>query len=149
MGSALAAIGMNSLPSRRKRRKRDGAGQTVAVVAIGALLAAGLFATGKYVVMQQRAPAPVRIAAAVPAVTGAKARTAAASSDDEIYTGSILYMPFEGRTCRQLLFNNLSGRFTDNGYVDCVRAAYQGEDGLPKMWSTARARVISSAFRQR
>jgi hypothetical protein len=135
--------------SKRGRRGRDGAGQTVAVIAIGALLAAGLFATGKYVVMQQPAPATVKLASPVGAVTEAKATTAAASGDEEIYTGSILYMPFEGRTCRQLLFNNLSGRFTDNGYVDCVQAAYQGGDGLPKMWPTARARVISSAFRQR
>ena len=46
------------------------------------------------------------------------------SDDDEIYTGSILYMPDMGNVCRQLLFDNHNGQFTDNGYVDCERAAY-------------------------
>jgi hypothetical protein len=142
---------MNSLAKRSERRSRsgDGAGQTVAVIAIGAVLAVGLFATGKYVVMRQRAQEPVRIAAAASAATAASATAATAPSDDEIYTGSILYMPYEGRICHQLLFNNRSGRLTDNGYVDCVRAAYQGIDGQPRFWSAARARVISTAFRQR
>jgi hypothetical protein len=52
----------------------------------------------------------------------------------------------EGRTCRQLLFDNQSGRFSDNGYVDCVNAAYRSP-GEPKFWSAARARVISNSFR--
>jgi len=34
-------------------------------------------------------------------------------------------MPQEGRTCRQFLFNNHTGHFSDNCYVDCVNAAYR------------------------
>ena len=71
------------------------------------------------------------------------------SDDDEIYTGSILYMPDDmGNVCRQLLFDNQNGQFTDNGYVDCARAAYQGRIDGPKRWSAARLRVISTGFLQ-
>ena len=41
-----------------------------------------------------------------------------------------------------------TGRFTDNGAVDCENAAYRGVDGnLSKQWSSARARVIADGFR--
>jgi hypothetical protein len=98
------------------------------VAAVGALLALGLLASGGYVVSKKR-PAPV--------VT--------ALNDDEIYTGSILYMPDEGRICRQILFNNLTGLLSDNGKVDCERAAYHGDDNM--RLSSARVRVISTGFR--
>lgn len=136
-------------PLKRRRRNRDGAGQTAAVLVIGAALAAALFAGGKYVVMRTPAvPLPVRVATAKPAVSQGGVRVTTAASNDEIYTGSILYMPFEGRVCHQLLFDNRNGNFTDNGTVDCLSAAYEGEDGVPRQWSSARARVISMAFRK-
>ena len=125
---------------RRARRRKgrssrfDSIRQALGVVAVGALLGTTLFATGEYMTARQRA--------------SAAAAAAAAASAEEIYTGSILYMPDEGRTCHQLLFDNHTGRFTDNGNVDCENAAYQGIGGLPKQWSAARLRVISSGFRQ-
>ncbi len=133
-------------PSKRHGRTGDGLRQTVVAIAIGAALAAGLFAAGNYVVAGEHAPAVVKsfIKAATeptgPAVT-------AAAHDDEIYTGSILYIPYDGANCRQLLFDNRSGRFTDNGHVDCVQAAYQSGIGSPKQWSAARVKVISTGFR--
>jgi hypothetical protein len=126
---------------RRARRhvirpgSRDSVRQTAGVIAMGALLAVGLYATGKYIAARQQA--------------SAAQLAAAAASAGEFYTGSILYMPDEGRTCRQLLFDNRTGRFSNNGNVDCVNAAYQGASGAPKLWSAARARVISSGFRER
>jgi hypothetical protein len=127
---------MNRRARQRQARpqKRDTVRQTLAVIAVGALLGGSLFATGEYITARQKA------AAAAAAVATAR--------DDEIYTGSILYMPDEGRTCRQLLFNNRSGRFTDKGYVDCVNAAYSSPTEA-KQWSVARVRVISNNFRDR
>jgi hypothetical protein len=126
---------------RRARRNRvrssrlDSVRQTLGVIAIGALLGTSLFATGEYITARQRA--------------SAAAAAAAAANDEEIYTGSILYMPDEGRTCHQLLFDNHTGRLTDNGKVDCENAAYHGfGGGLPRQWSAARVRVISDGFRQ-
>jgi len=124
---------------RRARRHRvrssrlDSVRQTLGVIVVGVSLGTGLFAAGEYISARQRANA---VAAA------------AAADDEEIYTGSILYMPDEGRTCHQLLFDNHTGRLTDNGNVDCENAAYRGFSGLPKQWSAARVRVIADGFRQ-
>lgn len=106
----------------------------VAVLAIGGVLGLGLFATDHFMAAKRTPPA-----AAAPAT---------AANDEEIYTGSILYMPEQGRVCRQLLFDNQTGRISDNGYVDCKAAAYS-DDGTSKHWSVARMRVISSGFLQR
>jgi hypothetical protein len=126
---------MYSRARRRKARssRLDSVRQSLGVIAVGALLGTSLFATGEYITVRQRASA---------------AAAAAAANADEIYTGSILYMPDEGRTCHQLLFDNHTGRFTDNGNVDCENAAYKGIGGLPKQWSATRWRVISTGFRQ-
>jgi hypothetical protein len=135
-GNALIDVGrsMNRFPrpSTTRLRARTGSRQTLVVVAIGTALALGALATGELVTAK-----------------GEKAAAAAGSSDDEIYTGSILYMPDDGNICRQLLFDNHNGQFTDNGYVDCMSAAYHGAIDTPKQWSAARLRVISTGFRQR
>ena len=116
----------------RKKSRSESIRQTLGVVAVGAVLGTGLFAIADYFTVQHW----VR-----PTTT---ARNAA-----EIYTGSVLYMPQEGRNCHQILFNNSTGRFTDNGSVDCENAAYRGVDGnLSKQWSSARTRVIADGFRQ-
>jgi hypothetical protein len=113
------------LPKVRPR-PRHGARQTVA--AIAAFFSLSLFANSEYAIMKPRAPA-------------------VAPSDDEIYTGSILYMPYDGRICRQILFDNHTGRMRDNGNVDCERAAYRSAS--EKLSSLSRVEVISGAFRDR
>jgi hypothetical protein len=119
------------------------------VIAIGAMIAVGLFATGKYVARLQTPPLIMTMAAAkakAAARDGALVATTA-SSDDEIYTGTILYMPDEGQVCHQLFFDNLTGRLSDNGYVDCQRAIYGNLSGTPMQMSAPRVRVISAGFR--
>lgn len=118
-------------PARVRAVGSDGIVQVLVVLVIGCLLALGVFATESYVIARQQAAT----AAAAPAVA-------------EIYTGSILYMPNEGRICHQLLFDNHTGHLIDNGYVDCGQAAYHGASDPPVQWSAARARVISAGFRQ-
>lgn len=98
----------------------------VVVAAIGAVLAGGLFATRQIEIA--RSPAEPAI---VP-------------SDDEIYTGSILFVPNDGKICRQVLFDNRTGRLNYNGLVDCERAYYRSATEIPKQWS--RVRVISESF---
>jgi hypothetical protein len=135
---------MNRRARRHKDRARDSGRQTLAVVAVAALLAGGLLAAAPSITARPPAARPAGVAAGAPTTKTAAARTGL--GDDDIYTGSILYMPQEGKTCRQFLFDNQTGRFSDNGYVDCVDAAYHGP-GEPKLGSAARARVISNAFR--
>ncbi len=134
---------------RPKSRKssRDGFRQAAVVTAIGVVLAAGLFAAGGYVVQQRRGPATVK--AFIKAAPGRAEVASASGSDDEVYTGSILYLPYEGTNCRQILFDNRNGHFIDNGYVDCLNAQAQSGIGSPKQWSAARVRVISDGFRDR
>jgi hypothetical protein len=120
-------------PSPR-RRPRNGSGQVWAIVTVGLFLGAGAFGISLYVAITRQ--------------DAAVAGVWTAADDDEIYTGSILYMPDSGNLCRQLLFDNQNGQISDNGYVDCDRAAYHGA-ATPKQWSAARARVISSGFRDR
>jgi hypothetical protein len=116
----------------RKKSRSESIRQTLGVVAVGALLGTGLFAIADYFTVQHW----------VRPVTAAR-------NAGEIYTGSVLYMPAEGRNCRQMLFDNQTGRFTDNGSVDCENAAYRGVNGnLSMQWSSALARVIADGFRQ-
>jgi hypothetical protein len=116
-------------PAKTRPRARSGSRQTIVVMAIGAGLGLGVLGIEQYVTARQAAA----VAAATP-------------SNGEIYTGSVLYMPDVGDVCRQLLFDNHNGQFTDNGYVDCAHAAYRGGIDGPQ-GSTARIRVISTAFR--
>ena len=118
-------------PAKKRARARNGVQEILTVVAIGVTLGFGAFATDSYIVAKRH------VAAAKPA----------AGSDDEIYTGSILYMPDTSNVCHQWLFDNHNGQFSDNGYVDCEQAFYQGSPDSPKQWSAARVRVISTGFR--
>jgi len=116
----------------RKKSRSESIRQSFGVVAVGALLGTSLFAIADYFTAQH----------------WVRPATTAARNAAEIYTGSVLYMPQEGRNCHQMLFDNHTGRFTDNGSVDCESAAYRGVDGnQSKQWSSARARVIADGFR--
>ncbi|MFZ1922937.1 MAG: hypothetical protein WB868_13090 [Xanthobacteraceae bacterium] len=121
-----------SRPAMTRRRTTGGSRQTfIVIVAIGAVLALGAMATNEYVTAAKREAA---------------GGTYQAPKDDDIYTGSILYMPGTNNLCHQWLFDNKNGRFADIGSVECDSAAYQGTDG-PKQWSAARIKVISDGFR--
>jgi hypothetical protein len=117
-----------SPPTSRSKKRSPVRSRLMLVVALmGGVLATGLFATREIEI--PRSPAAAVI---VP-------------SDDELYTGSILFMPHQGTFCRQLLFDNRTGRFNDNGLVDCERAIYRSASSTPN----ARARSISEGFRER
>jgi hypothetical protein len=123
---------MNRFPRPTERRPRtdDGLRQVLVIVGIGATLALGALGTEGYMIAKRD-----------------RAAAAAKPNGDEIYTGSILYMPDTSNVCHQWLFDNNNGQFRDNGYVDCERAFYQGGPDSPKRWSAARVRVISTGFR--
>jgi hypothetical protein len=77
------------------------------------------------------------------------AKSSKPQSDDEIYSGSILFPSDNGIVCHQLFFDNRTGQFKDNGQVNCEEAYYRGRTLPPVRWSTARAQVISEGFRRR
>jgi hypothetical protein len=110
------------------------------LAAIGSVLTVGLFVAGELKV-GQFLPWP-SLSKLAPA-----SKPASTPSEEEIYTGSILYVPNEGTICRQLLFDNRTGRFRDNGLVDCEQAYYRGTGENARPWPNARAAVISQGFR--
>jgi hypothetical protein len=69
-------------------------------------------------------------------------------SEEDIYTGSILFPSDDETTRHQLLFDNRTGQVKDNGSVDCQKAHYRGMVQSPMQWSSNRAQVISESFRQ-
>jgi hypothetical protein len=130
---------MNRFPRPAKQTRRAGGGvrQIAVVLTIGACLGISAFALEGYAAFKRQATVKAAAAAAA----------AVAANDEELYTGSILYMPDRGSLCRQLTFDNQNGQFTDMGAVDCERAAYHNLNEEAKHWSAARVRVISSGFR--
>jgi hypothetical protein len=113
--------------SKKRARVRGRSRLMVVVASLGGVLATGLFATREIEIPRSPAAAVIM------------------PSDDELYTGSILYMPRQGTFCRQVLFDNRTGRLNDNGLVDCESAIYRSASSTPN----ARARTISAGFRER
>jgi len=122
----------------RRSRSRHHRGRQVAIVTgLGCLIALGILFV-RAVESDVRTAAPVKTETA----------SATGQRDGETYTGSILYLPFSGRLCRQHLFDNLTGQLSDNGSVDCEKAAYRSPNGSAKNWSVARTNIISYSFRR-
>lgn len=72
-----------------------------------------------------------------------------AQTDDEIYTGSILFMPYMGNDCRQNLLDNLTGQIRENGVVACDLALSHSSAGQARTWSAARVDAIRDGFSKR
>jgi hypothetical protein len=70
-----------------------------------------------------------------------------AGPDENLYTGSILFISRRG-DCRQHLFDNLTGQIQDKGLVDCDDAAYGAAGRRAMKWSVARTDVIRAGFRK-
>ncbi len=63
-------------------------------------------------------------------------------------TAAILFMPFQGNSCKQHVFDNSSGRIWFFGYVDCVAALGRAGGTGPMVWSAARVDAIRGGFRK-
>ncbi|MGH6768604.1 MAG: hypothetical protein ACRECO_06230 [Xanthobacteraceae bacterium] len=74
---------------------------------------------------------------------------AAAMTEDDLTTGSIVFVPTHGNRCRNSLIDNATWRIRDNGYVDC-RTALSRNANVPRLnWSTARTHAIRQGFTAR
>jgi hypothetical protein len=56
-------------------------------------------------------------------------------SEPGLLSGSLLYFPLSGNTCRQSLIDNATGQIRDNGFVDCDAAKAH----TAKMWGQQMA----------
>jgi hypothetical protein len=115
--------------TKRRNSRSERVRRSTAVAAVLALLAAGLFAARDV---------KIQLTSAKPVPT---------PSDDEIYTGSILFVPDDGKVCRRVLFDNRTGRLSDGGLVDCESAYYRSPNTPPAQMSVARTQAISETFR--
>jgi hypothetical protein len=115
--------------TKRRNRRSERTRRLAAVFAVMVLLAAGLFA------------------ARDAKIEFTSAKSAPTPSDDEIYTGSILFVPDDGKVCRRVLFDNRTGLLSDGGRVDCESAYYRSPNTPPAQMSVARTQAISETFR--
>ena len=70
-----------------------------------------------------------------------------AQSDDDLTTGSIVFVPILGNRCRKRLIDNATWHIRDDGEVDCSTALSQSTNAHPR-WSAARVDVIRKGFRK-
>ena len=69
--------------------------------------------------------------------------------DDELATGSIIFVPILGNNCRKKLIDNATWRIRDSGPVDCRTALARGTNANEFGWSTSRVDVIRNGFYNR
>lgn len=70
-------------------------------------------------------------------------------ADDELATGSIIFVPVLGNNCRKKLIDNATWRIRDSGPVDCRVALARGAHGNESGWSTSRVDIIRNGFYSR
>ena len=68
------------------------------------------------------------------------------TGDDELRTGSILFVPDRGNVCRQKLIDNTTWRIWDNGFVYCNEAVSWNAVHGRRYTPTSRIEAISDGF---
>jgi hypothetical protein len=68
--------------------------------------------------------------------------------DDDLRTGSILFVPIYGNRCRQKLIDNATWRIWDVGPIDCDEAMARSA-ARTHAWSAARVDVVRDGFRKK
>lgn len=69
--------------------------------------------------------------------------------DDDLATGSIIFVPVMGNTCRKKLIDNTTWLIRDEGPVDCRAALARGAHGNQLGWSASRVDIIRNGFYSR
>jgi len=69
------------------------------------------------------------------------------TGDDDLYTGSILFVPVDGDNCWQRFLDNQTGRLWDIGFVSCEAMAPHSLISQPGRYSAAgRVDAIRKGF---
>lgn len=77
------------------------------------------------------------------------AATTSAPGDNDLTTGTIVFVPIFGNNCRRRLIDNATWRIRDNDVVDCNTALAQNTHGPRIGWSAARVDVVRRSFSHR
>ena len=78
--------------------------------------------------------------------TPLRAAVAGDHVDDDLTTGSIIFVPILGNTCRKRLIDDATWQFRDQGLVECRAALAESAQGRRLSWSSARVDVIRHGF---
>jgi hypothetical protein len=124
--------------SRRVRRgfRRDNRRALTICLLFGAAASIGLGS----VIQQAPSIGTLRIAGNGPGFTQA---------DDELATGSVIFVPVLGNDCRKKLIDNATWYIRDSGPVDCRAALARGAHANESGWSTSRVDIIRNGFYSR
>src|SRR5262249_10152137 len=136
--TSAEAMRRNAKPKRRRSQgwfRRDNR-RALAVC----LLFSGIAAVGVGTVIQQTPTGIIRIAGNGPGY---------GQSDDDLATGSIIFVPLLGNTCRKKLIDNATWQIRDDGIVDCRTALARGAYGNQLGWSASRVDIIRNGFYSR
>ena len=118
-------------PQPRALLGRDGQRAIVSVAALALLFGVGVYLNGGIAISKFASISP------------------RAAQDDNLTTGSILFVPVLGNRCRHRLIDNATWRIRDGGVVDCNTALSHQAGGGGLRWSAARVDVVREGFRQR
>ena len=124
----MRSIGKRRTAERRHWFGRDGWRALVACLCLAPVLAIGAY-LGSEALSSNRGQA-----------------LRAANGDDELKTGSILFVAQFGDRCRRRVIDNATWLISDNGSVDCGTALAQARASTPQL-SSARVDVIRNGFR--
>jgi hypothetical protein len=129
---------INKLNAAGPRLSRDHRRQTVFVcLCLGTLLGLGTYWSSNSLLKITTRPA-----------SGAGTAQRTVNSDDDLKTGSILFVPAFGDQCRRRIIDNTTWRMFDNGVVDCDAALIEVRSrSSGSYWSSARVDVIRNGFR--
>jgi hypothetical protein len=70
-------------------------------------------------------------------------------SDDDLRTGSIIFVPILGNDCHRKEIDNETWAIRDVGPVACSDALSRSSENANKVWSAARMDAIRDGFRKR
>jgi hypothetical protein len=70
-------------------------------------------------------------------------------TDDDLATGSVIFVPILGNSCRKKLIDNATWYIRDIGPVDCREALARGALGNQLGWSASRVDMVRNGFYSR
>jgi hypothetical protein len=125
--------GKSKRRTTRGSQSRDSRRALAICLLFGAIVLVGLGT-----VIRNSPPGGTRIAA-----------TTSAQGNDDLTTGSIVFVPLFGNNCRTRLIDNATWRIRDNGVVDCNAALALKTHDRRIGWSAARLDVVRQGFSRR
>jgi hypothetical protein len=132
----MPTAGKSRIRRKRGRSRRDNRRALALCLLFGAAASVGLGTV-------------IRQAPSIDSLRIAGNGAGSTQTEDELATGSIIFVPLLGNNCRKKLIDNATWRITDSGPIDCRTALAQGANGNESGFSTSRVDIIRNGFYSR